>query len=71
MTLQRDPDDTRNWGARIGDVWRAAREREGIGIIVAVVVISALLIAGLSLVLEPPGHTGKPPKTPPATYRAQ
>ena len=68
MTLQRDP---REYAARVGNVWRATRRSEGLGTMVAVVVISALLIVGLSFVMEPPQPTGNEPQTPPATYRAQ
>jgi hypothetical protein len=61
----------RNTNARLGNVWQATRRREGLGTILAVVVISALIIAGLSYVIEPPAPTGVEPSTPPATYRAQ
>ena len=68
MTLQRDP---RDYAARAGNVWRATRRSEGLGTMVAVVVISALLIVGLSYVMEPPQPAGDAPQAPPVTYRAQ
>jgi hypothetical protein len=56
MTLQRVVDDGRTYGARMSEIWYAMRSREGLPTIVAVVVISALLIIGLSYVFEaPPG----------------
>ena len=70
MTLQRDPDDTRDYRARIKSAWRATRRREGLATILAVVGISALIIVGLSYVFELPPATGVDPATPPVTYRA-
>ena len=71
MTLQRDLREQRDYTIRVGDGWRAARRREGLGTIVAVVVISALLIVGLSYVLEPPAPADNTPETPLATNRTQ
>ena len=71
MTLQHDANTTQDYAARVGNVVRATRQREGLGTILAVVVISTLIIVGLSYVMEPPSPTGIEPSTPPATYRAQ
>ena len=68
MSQERNRRDMRT---RINEVLHATRRREGVGTIVAVVVISALIIAGLSYVLEAPAPTDVSPKAPPATYRAQ
>jgi hypothetical protein len=70
MTLERDPNEGRTYGTRINDVLHATRRREGLGTIVAVVVLSALIIVGLSYVIDsPPADPNT--ETPPATYRAQ
>ena len=72
MKLQRDSDANHNSGDRVGEVMRATRRREGLGIILTVIVVSCLLIVGLSYVMDPPPATGVDPETtPPATYRAQ
>jgi hypothetical protein len=71
MTLQGDLRAPRDYAAYVGNIWRAARRREGLGTIVAVVVISALLIVGLSYVLEQPSPTDNAPETPPAADRTQ
>jgi hypothetical protein len=70
MTLDRVSHGMRAYGTQARDVWHATRRREGLGTIVAVVVISALLIVGLSYVLEAP-TSNEGSATPPATYRAQ
>jgi hypothetical protein len=70
MTVQHDPNTGRGDRGLHG-LYRATRRREGLGTMLAVVVISGLVIAGLSLVIDPPPSTGTTPQTPPATYRAQ
>jgi hypothetical protein len=71
MSQERDSRDIGAYTARVSEVWDATRRREGLGTIVAVVVLSALIIAGLSYVLESPVPTDAGPAAPPATYRAQ
>jgi hypothetical protein len=71
MTRQHDPGNIPWASERIADVWRRTRRQEGMGTIVAVVVIAALVIMALSYIVEPAPQTDSPATTPPATYRAQ
>jgi hypothetical protein len=71
MTRQHDPGDVPRASDRLANVWRRTRRQEGMGTVVAVVVIAALVIVALSYILEPPPQSDSPAPTPPATYRAQ